>query len=273
MRNLYTRTITGVIFVALTIGSLIIHPLAFITVIYLIMLACMLEYFRITGISGMKTQTVPGMVTGSIVYLIPSFASLGMLSPKFLAVLPLLIFVFFTAELFRNKPEPLKNIAYSLFPVAYISIPLATLVLLMSPLVVQVQPHWHIVFSFFIILWSHDTFAYLTGMAVGKHKLFERISPKKTWEGSFGGIISGLLAAFILSLYFKELSLLQWFGTALIIMVTGTFGDLTESLLKRNFNAKDSGNLFPGHGGALDRFDAVLFAAPALFCYLILLNV
>jgi phosphatidate cytidylyltransferase len=272
VKNLYTRTITGVVFVALTIGSLILHPFAFITVIFIFMIAALIEFFHLTGKHDIHPQWIAGTISASIMYIVPALAAFGIISPKSIAFLPLLLFVFFVAEIFRNKPNALQNIAFSIFAVIYIAIPFTLLIFLMSPIITEGQPHWHIVFSFFVILWAHDTFAYLTGMWLGKHKLFEKISPKKTWEGSFGGLIFALLAAFVLSLFFTELSTVQWMTGALIIAVTGTFGDLSESLLKRNFNVKDSGKFFPGHGGVLDRFDAVLFAAPALFCYLILLN-
>jgi phosphatidate cytidylyltransferase len=272
VQNLYTRTITGVIFVALIIGSLILHPLAFLSVIFFIMVTGMLEFYKLAGSNTVSPNRALGLVAGSVVYFIPALAALGIISPKYIVILPLFIIVVFVAELFRNKPNSLQNIAFSIFPIAYISIPLSILIFLLSSMVTVNQPHWHIAFSFFIILWSHDTFAYLTGIIIGKHKLFEKISPKKTWEGTIGGTIFGLLAAFVLSLFFKELNTWQWLVGALIIIVSGTFGDLSESLLKRMFNVKDSGNFFPGHGGVLDRFDAVFFAAPALFCYLILLN-
>jgi phosphatidate cytidylyltransferase len=272
VKNLYTRTITGIFFVAVITGSLILHPLAFAAVIFVIMIAGFLEFFRMVKSDHIFPQQVLGIFIGSIVYLIPIIAAQGMISPKYLAFLPLLIFVLFVAELFRDKPNTMQNLAFTIFPVAYLSIPLTALVLMMSPLVVNDQPHWHIVFGFFLISWSYDTFAYLTGMWLGKHKLFEKISPKKTWEGTIGGTLFGLLAAYILSVFFIELSVMQWLAAGIIIMVSGTFGDLSESLIKRKFNVKDSGNFFPGHGGVLDRFDSVLFAAPALFCYLILLN-
>jgi phosphatidate cytidylyltransferase len=272
VKNLYTRTITGVFFVTVIIGSLILHPLVFVAVIYILMMTGLLEFFRLANNNKIFPQRALGFTISSIIYLIPVFASLGKISPKYLAFLPLLVFAFFVAELFRNKPNTLQNISFSIFPIAFITIPFATLILLMSPLVTTGQEHWQILFSLFIITWSHDTFAYLTGMMIGKHKLFEKISPKKTWEGTIGGTIFGLIAAFILSLFFKELTTMQWLGGALIITVSGTLGDLSESLLKRSFTVKDSGNFFPGHGGVLDRFDSILFSAPALFCYLILLN-
>jgi phosphatidate cytidylyltransferase len=136
-----------------------------------------------------------------------------------------------------------------------------------GPMVVESGPA--IVLSFFLIIWTYDTFAYLTGILVGKHRLFPRVSPKKTWEGTAGGFIFGLAATFLLSKYFTDFDLLNWLIIASIIMVFGTFGDLSESLLKRSLNIKDSGNILPGHGGLLDRFDAVLMAAPAVFVYIV----
>ena len=122
-----------------------------------------------------------------------------------------------------------------------------------------------------VIIWCNDILAYLTGSFFGKHRLFERISPKKTWEGFAGGLIMALVAAFILSLFSSTLSVIEWLILALIIVLTATIGDLSESMLKRYAGVKDSGNLMPGHGGILDRFDAVLFATPFVFIYFKLL--
>lgn len=257
---------------ALIIGSLIIHPLAFCAVIYLLMLAGVVEFFQLVGNKDVYPQRIIGLISSSILFFLTSFVALEILPAIYLAFLPLLIILFFVAEFFREKPKVLQNLAFSIFPLIYIAVPLSMLVFLVSPAMSGVQRHWHLAFSFFIILWSNDTFAYLSGMLLGKHKLFEKISPKKTWEGSIGGTLFGLLAAYILSHFFLELSLGQWLAGALIITITGTLGDLSESLLKRNFKVKDSGTFFPGHGGVLDRFDSVLFAAPAFFCYLILLQ-
>lgn len=272
MKNLITRTITGVFFVAVIIGSMIWHPLAFIIVSFILMVIGMLEFYRLAGDGEIAPQPVTGLISGSIVFLLPSLASVGWISPKFLAFLPTVVILYFVTELFRGKQSSIHNITFSLLPIGFVAIPMATTVLLLSPLVTQGYAHWHLLFSLFIILWSYDTFAYLTGMWLGKHKMFERISPKKTWEGTAGGFVFGLLASYVMSVFFKELTIIQWMAGGMIIMVTGTFGDLSESLIKRNFHTKDSGNFFPGHGGVLDRFDSVFFAAPAFFCYLILLG-
>ena len=272
MQNLYTRTITGIVFVALTIGSLLLHPLAFMAIIYVYMIAGLLEFFRLPGNLNIYPQRALGFVIGSVFYLVLSLSALGIIPPRTLAVLPPLFLVFFIAEFFRDKQKSIQNIAFGIFAIAYISIPLSTLIFLLGTMLLEGQPHWLFAFSFIMILWCYDTFAYLTGMLFGKHKLYEEISPKKTWEGAFGGTVFALAAAFVLSLFFKEINVYQWLTAALIIVISGTLGDLSESLLKRKFNVKDTGNFFPGHGGMLDRFDAVLFAAPALFCYLTLLN-
>lgn len=120
------------------------------------------------------------------------------------------------------------------------------------------------------MLWASDTGAYLAGRTFGKTKLFERHSPKKTWEGSFGGLIISGLAAFILSRFFPGIETWQWLISSVIIVVFGTYGDLTESMLKRSYHIKDSGNIMPGHGGFLDRFDGLLLAAPLVYLFLLL---
>lgn len=272
MQNLYTRTITGIFFTGLIIGSLLIHPIAFAIVIFAMMIVGFLEFYRLAASQGIYPQQVLGFIVGAVIYIIVALIALGIISALYLAILPVLIFLFFIAELYRTKPNSILNITFSIFPIAYVSIPFAILIFLMNPLVTGDQPHWHLLFSFFFILWSNDTFAYLVGITMGKHKLSEKISPKKTWEGVIGGILFGLLAAFIISIFFKELTLWQWMLAALSINISGIFGDLSESLLKRHFQVKDSGNIFPGHGGILDRFDSVIFSAPVLFCYLLLLN-
>src|SRR5690606_3819133 len=122
--------------------------------------------------------------------------------------------------------------------------------------------------GFMLILWGNDTGAYLVGKFLGKRRLFERISPKKTWEGLIGGILFALITSLILASVFAVLSSWQWVGMAVLISIFGTFGDLVESMLKRSQQVKDSGTLLPGHGGLLDRFDGLLLAAPMVFALL-----
>jgi phosphatidate cytidylyltransferase len=125
-----------------------------------------------------------------------------------------------------------------------------------------------ILLGFLVMVWTNDTFAYLVGRMIGRHKLYEKISPKKTWEGSFGGLIFTLVAAYILSRFYPALTTTEWLIMSLITVVFGIIGDLFESLMKRMYGLKDSGNIIPGHGGVLDRFDAIFFSSPMVFVYL-----
>jgi phosphatidate cytidylyltransferase len=273
VQNLFTRTITGIVFVACIIGSLLWHPFAFSAVIFVLMIIGLREFYQLSHLHNIQPDRLTGYSVSSIIFLLSILNAFEKISPWMLAALVPLVFIFFLAEMFRNRENAMLNLAFSIFPVAYISIPLSMLIYLMSPLVTGDNPYWHIPLAFFFILWSHDTFAYLTGILLGKHKLMEKVSPKKTWEGTIGGTIFGMTAAYIISLFFTEIMTWQWIIAGLIISVTGTLGDLSESLLKRSFHVKDSGTVFPGHGGVLDRFDAVLFSAPSLFCYLILMKI
>jgi phosphatidate cytidylyltransferase len=183
-----------------------------------------------------------------------------------------LSFSVFIFELFRNKQNPLQNIATTLLGLFYIALPLSLLVFIPNISLENGVFKKGLLLGFFILIWTNDTFAYLIGVKFGKNKLFERVSPKKSWEGSFGGFLFSIIVAYILSLFFIDLNTMEWIGMAIIIVVFGSIGDLIESLFKRSLNIKDSGNILPGHGGILDRLDAVLIAAPFVFFYLLLIN-
>ncbi len=182
-----------------------------------------------------------------------------------------IIFVFFflqiAIEIFRKEDPQWKNIAIQLTGYIYISIPFGLMNSLFYTGAIDV-PRYGILIGVFVLIWTSDIFAYLVGSKFGKNRLFERISPKKSWEGSIGGLIFALIAAYILSLFVDQLNLAQWLLLAVILVISGTIGDLVESLLKRNAGVKDSGTIFPGHGGVLDRFDAILFAIPMVFVFI-----
>ena len=179
----------------------------------------------------------------------------------------------FFIELFRNKPNPFNNIGFTVLGIIYIIVPFLLLSITSFDITssdISYAPNK--LLGFFLLIWANDTFAYLVGIAIGRTKLFERISPKKTWEGTIGGIICTQGIAYIISIYFTELTMIQWMIIALIISVFGTLGDLVESMFKRSLGVKDSGNILPGHGGILDRFDAVLLCSPFVVVYLMLIQ-
>jgi phosphatidate cytidylyltransferase len=127
---------------------------------------------------------------------------------------------------------------------------------------------YEILLIYFLLIWANDTGAYLFGVSIGKHKIFPRISPKKSWEGFFGGLFFTAIVAWAISLYFHNITFAHWLVIGLLSAIIGVFGDLVESMLKRSIDVKDSGKFLPGHGGVLDRFDSVFLSAPIVFAYL-----
>ena len=185
----------------------------------------------------------------------------------------------FISELYTKAPNPINNWAYTMLSQMYIALPLSMLnVLAFRGTADGVVYTSLLPLSVFIFLWTNDTGAYLSGSLFGKHKLFPRVSPGKSWEGSIGGGILVIVVAALIGMYENSdmhtgnaevsLNIAQWIGMGLVVVFFGTWGDLVESLFKRTIGIKDSGNILPGHGGMLDRFDSSLMAIPAAVIYL-----
>ena len=170
-------------------------------------------------------------------------------------------------ELFRESGKPIFNIGSTLLGIIYISLPMFCFYLISFQGFIEGY-QYECIIGYLFIMWANDIGAYFAGTYFGKHKLFERISPKKTWEGFFGGVIFALLIAFILTRFFSNFSMIQWMIVASIIIITATLGDLVESMFKRSVHLKDSGTVLPGHGGFLDRFDSLFISAPFVFFFL-----
>jgi phosphatidate cytidylyltransferase len=206
-------------------------------------------------------------------YLFMAFMSYNTFMVSASVFLPyvLLLLYMMISELYLKRENPIGNWAHTMLSQVYIALPFALLnVISFQNDFVSSEVTYNPILplSVFIFLWMSDTGAYCIGTLIGKHRLFERISPKKSWEGSIGGAVVALIAAAILAHFFNTLNTLEWIGLALTIVVFGTWGDLTESLFKRQLGIKDSGNILPGHGGMLDRFDSALMAIPAATVYL-----
>jgi phosphatidate cytidylyltransferase len=276
--NFLQRTITGAIFVIVLIGSVLVNPFAFIALFFIITVLSVLEFYKVTSTDEVKPQVVFGTFISILLYSYISYISqpiyrfnfpvdidIVLKIPFFIA---LLFFVLFILELFRKSKQPFINIALTFTGIFYVVLPFSLFVAIGFCSSNIAKYHPHILLGFLYLLWANDTGAYLIGSKFGKHRLFERISPKKSWEGSIGGVACALLIAYVISLFYTDLVLTDWVVMALIIVVFGTLGDLVESMLKRSLNIKDSGSIFPGHGGLLDRFDGLLIAAPFVFFYL-----
>ena len=280
MRNLLVRAASGVVLFGVVLGAILWSKWSFAALLLAIIVGGQIEFYRMAQKAGYWPQRAMGVASGILIFIV-AFAMMWLfdkssdLDSRYLMItgglvlyIILLLPLMFICELFRKSATPIANIATSLMGVVYVAMPLS--LLLFIPLLLgggEWKP-WTLLFYIFII-WANDVFAYLFGITLGKHRLFERISPKKSWEGFVGGLIGamgmGYLAATIMGG-----DHIEWIGMALIAAITGVFGDLVESLFKRSVDVKDSGQVIPGHGGWLDRFDALLLSVPFAFIYLVI---
>ena len=266
MSNFLQRAITGVIFVIVLVGCIIWNSYSLAGLFFVVALLGANEFYTLAEKGGAKPQRVMGLLAAALLYVVLVLPKFGWLENDSLVLLLPLIAALFIAELYRKQAAPFTNLAYTLFGLYYAVLPFA----LFNAFSADVGGEYvfDLALGYFFLIWTNDTGAYLSGRALGKHKLFERISPKKTWEGTIGGVLLSLGVAWVLSIYFDALPLIHWLAIALIVVVVGSLGDLVESMFKRSIDIKDSGNILPGHGGILDRFDGVLLSAPVVFAYL-----
>lgn len=275
--NFIQRAITGGIFVILLVGCTLYSPLSFGILFTLISALSVHEFAHLINSKGKvrinKTITALG---GAYLFLaLMGFCTSASDARIFLPYLALLLYLMIT-ELYLKRDNPLGNWAFSMLSQLYIALPFALLNVLAYHNSIETSSVTYnpiLPLSIFVFIWLNDTGAYCVGSLIGKHRLFERISPKKSWEGSIGGGILSIASSFIFAHYFPFLNMTQWAGLALTVVVFGTWGDLTESLMKRQLGIKDSGTILPGHGGMLDRFDSALMAIPASVVYLYLLTI
>ena len=271
--NFIQRAVTGVLFVIVLVGCILYSPLSFGILFTIISALSVHEFAQLVCKSGEvsinKTITALG---GAYLFLaLMSFCTQQSVGARvFLPYLGLLLYMMIT-ELYLKKKNPTGNWAYSMLSQLYVALPFALLNVLAfqnSPETSSVTYNPILPLSIFVFIWLSDTGAYCVGSLIGKNRLFERISPKKSWEGSIGGGIFSIASSLGFAHFFPFMSEWQWVGLAIVVVIFGTWGDLTESLMKRQLGIKDSGNILPGHGGMLDRFDSALMAIPAAVVYL-----
>jgi phosphatidate cytidylyltransferase len=263
--SLKTRSITGAIFGTVMIGGTLAHAYSAAFLFLLMGICCLGEFFKL-----ILKQDSPGawnglrQALGFLLGLYPALAlstvQLGWLSAQFwLYALPILILPLLL-ELFAASSKPFENAAYLYLGLFYIGLPTA----LLQILALQTDMGRFLIMGILLVVWMNDVFAYLVGSQIGKTKLIPRVSPGKTWEGIIGGVIGAMLTGYLCTLFFPlvNYSAVQWMSLAALCSVFGVLGDLVESILKRSLGIKDSGNILPGHGGFLDRFDAFLFVVP-----------
>lgn len=260
--TLRTRGITAIVFIAIMIFGIFFNAYSFITLIAVIIAGCIWEFLPIT-VEKSKLRTaicILGGVTISSLIALANFHRTD--SPHLIHVVFIFMFSIMLLCIFEmttKSTKPFQNIAFSTFSLAYYTIFLSSIFFIAFEN--GIYSSWK-VFALIALTWTNDTMAYMVGSKVGRRKMFERMSPNKTWEGTIGGILFTVVVAFIFYHFVGLYSPTVWLGLAIIIGIFGTLGDLVESMLKRSYAVKDTGSLLPGHGGLLDRFDSLTFHLP-----------
>jgi phosphatidate cytidylyltransferase len=265
--NLAQRVITALIGAILIIGGSYYSEWTYFIIFGLILGFSQMEFYKLCGLDGMLPLKSFGTFLGIIIFCLSFFIEWGHMDNKFyFLIFPLAALVFFIKLYRKSDKKPFTGVAFTFLGIFYVAVPFA--LLNVAAFSIDETFHFEIIIGCLLILWASDTGAFFAGTKFGKTKLFERVSPKKSWEGFLGGAASAYLLAFFLGKYFNTLPEWQWLCIASIIIIAGTYGDLIESLFKRSIEIKDSGKALPGHGGFMDRFDGLLLSAPFITAFL-----
>src|SRR5690554_226677 len=268
MNNIVTRAIWGALFVVIVISSFLVGSNATAIVLGFFMALGLFEFYRFFALSQVvKPMSKSGVIGGIVLYSGLVMHQMHIIDFDLHLLFIPLIFLPFLTVVFSKSKNPLLDLTVTFFPWIYVMFPFYLMFQIFNYEIID-QAQWVFILGLFIMIWSNDTFAYLTGRSFGKTRLIERISPKKSWEGAVGGFVFTIAAACSYS-YFVNGDYLFWILASVIVSPASIFGELIESRFKRLVDVKDSGTILPGHGGILDRFDAVIYATP--FFYLLLI--
>jgi phosphatidate cytidylyltransferase len=284
-----TRTITAAVFVAVLLACICYNYFSFTGLFFIVSIWGLYEFYQLSEKLGAKPYKPIGYLTGICMFgysiIANSNLSLFFATENILSYILVFVFFIFIIALFDENKNTILNIAHTLLGLVYVVLPFMVLVNLScidkaytfnhptGNKIEDIAPYnFHYILGIIILIWGSDVFAYLVGSFIGKHKLYERISPGKTWEGTIGATILTIGSSFLIAHWFNELPLKHWIVISILVCVFGTIGDLVESMLKRQAGVKDSGRIMPGHGGILDRFDSLLFVSPFIYAYLTLFH-
>lgn len=268
MPDLLVRIVVGLIVFGIFLAAIFFGgPIGFMTVFGFALFMGLFEFYNLIDMGGFKPQRLTGYVLGLSLFVGNGLMTFNESSEQYLFIPLLCMFLILPLELYRKREHPFTNIAHGFLGIIYVAVPVTLLINIVHP---NDQIGYNPLFfvGFLMLILSSDSGAYLAGTAFGKHKLFERISPKKSWEGAIGGLLLSIAFAVGFSYFLEFLSVWEWIGLSVITVIAGVYGDLVESLLKRSVGAKDSGTLLPGHGGVLDRLDSIVLATPFAYVYL-----
>ena len=281
MKKLITRSLTGAVYVALIVAGLLCGPWTFLALSLLLVVTAVNEFNRLTdavaphdGFLGVIDTLGAMVMVASACWTALSDCCYGSFPVTAVAGMFYLIYIVvrLVAQLYSQAGRPIESLARSFMGQMYIALPISLMAFIYGR-----QGGEYIMLAIFIMIWLNDTGAFIVGSTLGRHRLWERMSPKKSWEGFFGGVVFAVASAFVFKGCFASsypaLSLGAMLGLGALVGVFATWGDLIESMIKRALGVKDSGNILPGHGGILDRIDSLLLVVPAATIYLVLVNI
>jgi phosphatidate cytidylyltransferase len=264
--NLTQRIIVAVVGVAIIISAIYWQSWSYFAVFLIITFFSIREFYKLVGIDGYLPLSFWGTLTGILIYTFTFLTQMGLITADvFFLVFPLSSIIYFIKLYKKSDIKPFTNIAYTFLGILYVAVPFSLLHIIAF---CTGTYRFEIVTGILLLTWASDTGGYFAGTMFGKTSLFKRISPKKSWEGFIGGAILTLAIAFLLSVFADIFPLWKWMTIGLLTVIAGTYGDLVESLFKRSIQIKDSGASLPGHGGFLDRFDALLLSVPFIAAFL-----
>lgn len=266
--SLGQRIVTAIIGAIAIIGGIYLGMWGYFIVFLVISFFTLWEFYKLAILDDMAPLKVWGSIIGTALFSLSFFIEAGIVSVNYLLLIFPLLTSVFLIKLYKKDEKPFTQVAYTFLGIIYVSIPFSLLNVIAFD---SGGYRFHVILGILFILWASDSGAYFSGILFGKKKLFLRVSPKKTWEGSIGGAILALVFAYGFSVYFNDLTLIQWLVAAILIVIAGVYGDLVESLFKRSIEIKDSGTSIPGHGGFLDRFDGLLLASPFVAAFISLI--
>ena len=288
-KTLTTRTLTAAVFVAVLLTCINFSFITFTGLFLIVSIWGLYEFYQLSEKLGAKPYKPLGYLAGICIfsYSIVANSNLALFFPteKILAYILVFVFFVFIIALFDDRKNTILNITHTLAGLVYTVLPFMVLVNIScidkAYTFNNYSQHWynnvapynaHYVLGIILLIWASDVCAYLVGSLIGKTKLYERISPGKTWEGSIGASILTIGCSLVIANWYPEIALKHWIVISIIVSIFGTIGDLVESMFKRQAGVKDSGKIMPGHGGILDRFDSLLFVSPFVYAYLILIQ-